>query len=323
MSEPGVDQAAAVSRLHRAVLGVVFLLVLAFSYSSDLVSWLLDITGGGRSAQVIGLVGVDAAILFAVGLCKRTIGRAEDGGSRLWRPWWTSFGVVAALNATIGTLPQHHPLWVDLVAAVAFAVTMGVLTAVSLNADPRTLFSGPLRTALPADWVRVRAVVPLIVGTFTCYLAGAVFNDFFDADTVRVLDPQTAAEVAAMPLADRLSTLGSLCENAVSPAFYDQAALVMPLLLLTLGVEFNYFRRTLLDPVQRAVTAATVTVLSAGLAFALSILPFDGVGGGDVPSYWHEYLTFVVAVQAITIGLATLIWLLVTGTSDSGAESGG
>jgi hypothetical protein len=35
-----------------------------------------------------------------------------------------------------------------------------------------------------------------------------------------------------------------------------------------------------------------------------------------VLGYWHEYLTFVVAVQGIATGLATLLWLLVTSDPD-------
>jgi hypothetical protein len=35
-----------------------------------------------------------------------------------------------------------------------------------------------------------------------------------------------------------------------------------------------------------------------------------------VLGYWHEYLTFVVAVQGVATGLATLLWLLVTNSPD-------
>jgi hypothetical protein len=105
----------------------------------------------------------------------------------------------------------------------------------------------------------------------------------------------------------QLAALNTLCESAVNPELYQHVVGVLPLLLLALGVEFNYFRQTLLDPVQRAVTVATVTVMCTALVLALSTLPFDGAGCGNVPSYWHEYLTFVVSVQGVTIGLATLI----------------
>lgn len=188
--------------------------------------------------------------------------------------------------------------------------------ALSLNASPQTLFNKERRAAAPADWARVRSVVPLVIGTFVLYLASTAFDDFFDLDTVRILDPEMAAEVAALPLEQQLGANATLCEGAVSPAFFQQVVKVIPLLLLTLGVEFNYFRRTLAEPVQRAAAAATVTVMSVGLALAVATLPWDGSGCGEVLGYWHEYLTFVIAVQGVATGLATLVWVLVVSDPD-------
>jgi hypothetical protein len=91
---------------------------------------------------------------------------------------------------------------------------------------------------------------------------------------------------------------------------------VLPVLLLTLGIEFNYFRRTLTDAGQRAATAATVTVMAVGLVGALSALPWDGRGCDDVLSSWREYFVFLFAVQGIFTGLTTLVWLLVSSTPD-------
>ena len=100
--------------------------------------------------------------------------------------------------------------------------------AVSLNADPLTLFSRDT-TVRGADGLGTRrAVVPLIIGTFACYIAATAFDDFFDLDTVRTLDPEMAAEVAAMPIAERLGALATLCEGAVSPAFLQQVVTVNP-----------------------------------------------------------------------------------------------
>jgi hypothetical protein len=82
--------------------------------------------------------------------------------------------------------------------------------------------------------------------------------------------------------------------------FFHQTVRVLPVLLLTLGIEFNYFRRTLTDAGQRAATAATVTVMAASLVGALSTLPWDGQGCGDVLSSWHEYVAFLFAVQGIS-----------------------
>ena len=133
----------------------------------------------------------------------------------------------------------------DAPTATVYAVAMGLTMAASLNADPLALFSTVRRVALPTDWVRVRAIVPLVFGTSLCYLAASAFVDYFDVDTVRVLDPATADEVAEMPMPEQMAVLSQLCEGAISPGFFHQIVGVLPVLLLTLGIEFNYFRRDL------------------------------------------------------------------------------
>nr|WP_090344795.1 hypothetical protein [Mycolicibacterium malmesburyense] len=306
----------------RAVLAVVFLLLFVFSYSEDVVFAVLDATGNDHVlGWIVGLVGFDAALLAAVGALKHRIAQA-DGVQRLWRPWWVAFAAVIVLDVLLVLLPDSHPLWLDISMSVVMACLMGVLMALALNASPLTLFSKEQRAAAPADWERVRSVVPLVIGTLVLYLASTAFDDFFDLDTVRILDPGMAAEVAAMPLDEQLGANATLCEGAVSPAFFQQVVKVIPLLLLTLGVEFNYFRRALAEPVQRAAAAATATVLSIGLALAVSTLPWGGSGCGQVLGYWHEYLTFVISVQGVATGLATLVWVLVVSDPDRRNTSG-
>jgi hypothetical protein len=317
--EPDADHSAVLARHRRdrAVLAVVFLLLFAFSYSEDFVFAVLQATGHEHVAGwLIGLVGFDAAVLAVVGLLKRAIARADDEAPRLWRWWWISFAAIVGVDVFLVLLPEDHSLWIDLVSSVALATLMGILMMVSLNGDPLTLFSRVRRSAEPTDWARVRAVVPLVIGTLACYIAATAFDDFFDLDTVRVLDPEMAAEVGAMPIAEKLGALATLCEGAVSPAFFQTVVKVIPLLLLTIGVEFNFFRRALDEPAQRAAAAATVALMSIGLSLAVSTLPWADTGCGGVLGYWHEYLTFVVSVQGVATGLATLIWLLVASSPD-------
>ena len=317
--EPDADNSAVLARHRRdrAVLAVVFLLLFAFSYSEDFVFAVLQATGHEHVAGwLIGLVGFDAAVLAVVGLLKRAIARADDEAPRLWRWWWISFAAIVGVDVFLVLLPEDHSLWIDLVSSVALATLMGILMMVSLNGDPLTLFSRVRRSAEPTDWARVRAVVPLVIGTLACYIAATAFDDFFDLDTVRVLDPEMEAEVGAMPIAEKLGALATLCEGAVSPAFFQTVVRVIPLLLLTIGVEFNFFRRALDEPAQRAAAAATVALMSIGLSLAVSTLPWADTGCGGVLGYWHEYLTFVVSVQGVATGLATLIWLLVASSPD-------
>ena len=310
-------------RRDRAVLAVVFLLLFVFSYSEEIVFAALEAIGQDNlPGWLVGLVGLDVAVLAVVGLLKRHITGADGDVPRLWRPWWIAFATVVCLDIVLCLLPEDHSLWIDLTFSVALATLMGILMSLSLNADPAALFSRERRSAAPRDWARVRAVVPLVIGTFVCYIAATAFDDFFDLDTVRTLDPEMAAEVAAMPLPQQLGAMATLCEGAVSPAFFQQVIGVIPLLLLTLGVEFNFFRRALEEPAQRAAAAATVTVMSIGLVLALSTLPWAGTGCGGVLGYWHEFLTFVITVQGVDTGLATLVWLLVTSGPDQRATAG-
>jgi hypothetical protein len=305
-------------RGDRAVFGVVFLMLFAFSYSEQLVSGVFPAIGGGQTAWRIAVVIVDAAVLGVVGLMKRVVTVADGDAPRLWGWWWT--GVVVLLGVDVFRLFSLQSIRLDLLVATVYAAAMGWTMAASLNADPIALVSTARRVASPTDWVRVRAVVPLVVGTWLCYLAASAFVDYFDVDTMRTLDPATAEEVAGLPVAEQISVLSQLCEGAISPVFFQKFVEVMPVLLLTLGVEFNYFRRTLTDAGQRAATAATVTVMAAGLVGALSTLPWDGQGCGDVLSSWHEYLAFLFAVQGIFTGLVTLVWLLVASTPDVAAS---
>ena len=313
------DRADVLTRHRRdlAVLAVVFLLLFGFSYSEDFVFAVLEVTGRDHTiGWLVGLVGFDAAVLSVVGLLKRAISRADGEPPRLWRWWWASFVAVIVFDVVLALLPEDHPLWMDMAASVTLASLMGIVMMVSLNADPLTLFSGRRRAAAPTDWARARAMVPLVIGAFACYIAATAFDDFFDLDTVRELDPEMSAEVAAMPLGERLGAMATLCEGAVSPAFFQQVVAVIPLLMLTLGVEFNFFRRALDEPAQRAAAAATVALMAISLSMAVSTLPWADTGCDGVLGYWHEYLTFVVAVQGVVTGLATLLWLLVTSSPD-------
>lgn len=302
-------------RADRAVFGVVFLMLFAFSYSEQLVSGLFP-AGSGQTAWRVTVVIVDVVVLAAVGLMKRAVTRA-DGDCRLWKWWWA--GVVVLLGVDVFRFLPLESVRADVVTASIYAVAVGVTMSAALNADPLALFSSARRVAKPRDWARVRAIVPLVVGTWLCYLAAGAFVDYFDVATMRALDPAIEEEVAELPFTEQAAVLSQLCEGAISPVFFQQIVGVMPVLLLTLGIEFNYFRRVLADAGQRAATAATVAVIAAGLVAALSTLPWDGQGCDDVLSSWHEYVAFLLSVQGIFTGLATLVWVLIASVPDAPA----
>ncbi|WP_319430428.1 hypothetical protein [Mycobacterium sp. RTGN5] len=327
MPAPEVDSepTAKANATSRAMLWVVFVLLFVFSYSEEIIGLLFDLAGFGKHNDWrthvgwrLGLLAVEIVALAVVGLKKRSIERVDGDGPRLWRLWWSGAAVLIVVDAVLSELPFRPSVWLLVVAAVVIAAAMGVLMTTSLNADPRTLMSAARRAAQPTDWQRTRAVVPLMVGTFATYIAAIAYTRLIDTDTVRTLPADIAEQAAALPLAERLSVLQQVCENAISPVYFQHVVEVIPLLLLTLGLEFNYFRRNLRDPAHRVTTAATVALMSAALVFAMSTLPYDGVGCYDVLTDWHEYLAFVISVQGIFVGLATLVWLLVASTPDDG-----
>jgi len=45
-------------------------------------------------------------------------------------------------------------------------------------------------------------------------------------------------------------------------------------------------------------------------------LPWGDDECGQILEAWHEYLAFVVSLQAIFTGLASLVWLLVVNVPD-------
>jgi hypothetical protein len=316
-----MPESAAPPRADRALFGVVFLMLFAFSYSEQFVSELFPSSGaGGHVAWRIAVIVVDAAVLAVVGVMKRAVTRADGDVPRLWGWWWT--GVVILIGVDALRLIPAQSIRVDVLTASIYAAAMGFAMAASLNADPLTLLSSARRVALPVDWARARAIVPLVVGAWLCYLAASAYVDYFDVGVARALDPSVEAQVVELPVSEQMSVLSQLCRGAISPVFFQQVVGVVPVLLLALGVEFNYFRRTLTDGGQRAATAATVTVLAAGLVGSLSTLPWDGQGCGDVLSRSHEYIAFLLAVQAVFTGLATLVWLLVASTPDDAVGTG-
>jgi len=191
-----------------------------------------------------------------------------------------------------------------------------VIMLSSLNADPLTLVSSAKRAAQPTDWLRALAVVPLIVGAYAAYVGATVWTDYFNFDVVRTLDGALAAEVEQLSLFERQSGLQEICGPGVDPSYFEQVAQIIPLLLITLGIEFGFFRATLREPTQRAPTATTVTLMSIGLVCALSTLPWGDDECGQILEAWHEYLAFVVSLQAIFTGLASLVWLLVVNVPD-------
>lgn len=103
------------------------------------------------------------------------------------------------------------------------------------------------------------------------------------------------------------------CAGDVSSYFFSDMTNMIPVVLLTTAVELNYIRRTATahDPGRRIAPVFIVLQLCIALGLSLSMVvkadlePRCGLG-----AVWHEYIAFVVGIQALSIGLAAMVWLV-------------
>jgi hypothetical protein len=297
-------------RSQRAA-GVALILVsfwvIAFTYSEDVVDAIddvVDAVGRPRFPEWLWAwapLVLDTVVILASWPLKRRIAKSDGDGDRLWG-WWISgalltVGVQLMVIFTGPHAVSRATLWVHLLASFLFVVAMGILLTSALNADPMTLFSPGLRDERPRDWARTHSTIPLIVGTFCCYVATPLWYP--------VISPHSHA----------IGSSAEGCPPVIDPQYFAQIAQVIPVLLVTLGLEFNYVRQSeaVQEPIQRAAPILTVILLcvAEGLAFS-ALVKKDACGLGAA---WLEYIALVVTVQATAIGLATLVWLLLTSTA--------
>lgn len=206
------------------------------SYSEEFVTGFFEAIGHEEHASWrFAVVGLDVLILGATGQLKRSIARSDGCEPRLWRWWWAAVGIVLAGDVVLLAAGEDASVWLDIAASTVFIVAMTMIMLSSLNADPLTLFSAAKRAAQPTDWLRARAVVPLIVGTYAAYVGATVWTDYFNVDVIRVLDAELAAEVDQLPLFERETVLREICDPAVAPSYFEQVAQIIPLLLITLA----------------------------------------------------------------------------------------
>ena len=171
-------------------------------------------------------------------------------------------------------------VWISLLASAVFVVAMTLL-----------LFSVLGEGTASRGWI-----VPLAVGTFVVEIASSLWYP--------VIDVQKG------------------CAGEISASYFSEIVNIIAVVLLALGIESNFVRRSAAarDPGHRVAPVLTVILLCVGLALSFTMLakanlgPFCGIG-----AVWHEYISFVVTVQALAIGLATLVWLMVVGAVQENA----
>ena len=105
----------------------------------------------------------------------------------------------------------------------------------------------------------------------------------------------------------------------MSPEYFVLMTHILPVVLIALGIETNFVRRGVRARalVLRAAPVLTIILLSVALGLAFSMLVKahlpDPCG---LAAVWHEYISFVVTAQAMALGLATLVWLMLTDVSE-------
>jgi hypothetical protein len=288
VTQPATTADRRQGRSDRSALAAVFLLVIGFTYSDDIVEFLCDITGhpdfGGREWLVFALDCL--LVLGAAGLKWRIDGPTNPGAflRGLVTGWW---GVAAALVVGAhllliafarqrAALGDTGAIWVSIVASLVFVAAMTAL----------------LESVAGRERGSRRWLVPLAVGTFVAQFASLLWYPVIN------------------------SSAG--CAGEVSPAYFGNMGQIIPVVLLALAVELNYIRRStkVRDIGYRVTPIFTVFLLCVAELLTFSILVKSEQRSCGLAAVWHEYIAFVITAHALTIGLATVFWLLVSDAAD-------
>lgn len=276
-------------------LVVVFLLIVGFTFSDDFVEFLLDVTGNSdlvSTHQQWLVLALDVVLILATAALKWLISEDRDSPGVFLRTlrtgtWLAGALLVLGAHLVLILTAQHRAglgdvasFWVRVLASVVFVTAMTLL-----------LLSALSEKGMSRGWI-----APLVFGTFAVQVASALWYPWIDAN------PGCAGEVSAQ--------------------FYFDMAQLLAVVLLTMAVELSYVRRNAVerDPGRRMAPVFVVLMMCIALALCLSMDvkvdqgPFCGTA-----AVWHEYITFVVSIQAMAIGLATLVWLLLADALNEGA----
>jgi len=267
-------------------LVVVFLLIVGFTFSDDFVEFLLDITGHGKLAEANRqwlVLAVDVLLVVATAALKWRISEECSTRSVFLRTLLTGKWMVGALlvlgcHLVLILTVEHRSglgdvagFWLSVLASAVFVGAMSMLLLSALSERP-----------VSRGWI-----APLVFGTFVVQVASAMWYPWIDGNAG--------------------------CAGEVSAQFYFDMSQMLAIVLLTTAVELNYVRRNAIetDPGRRMAPVFVVLLLCTALALCMSMdVKVDQGPACGTGAVWHEYVTFVVSIQAMAIGLATLVWLL-------------
>jgi hypothetical protein len=279
-------------RADWAAVTAVFALVLGFTYSDDLVEFAVDLSGGAAADWRWAVIGLDIALVAGTALLKWHMTAPPRDGRTFLRAllsgWWVlGAALVTVLHLMLLFGPRGERFAVADSGLLTIATTAGFVAAMGL-----LLVSALGGSSASRGWI-----VPVVIGTFVVQIASALWYPLIVDD--------------------------GGCADNVSQQYFSGMVEVLPLLLVTLGLEVNYLRgRGIREPGQRAVPVLTVVLLCVAEALAFSMLVKNGEPACGVGARWHEYVAFVATVHAAAISLATLAWLLLSLADGSGEPRG-
>ena len=158
-------------------LAAAFMLVVGFTFSDDVVEFLLDVTGHpGSPARGWLVFAADGALVLATAALKW---RIDDGRTpvaallrRMVTGWW-ALGAVLVISGHLiliataqnrATLGTSASVWINLFASAVFVVAMALL-----------LFAALGEGTASRGWI-----IPLAVGTFVAQIASALWYPVID-----------------------------------------------------------------------------------------------------------------------------------------------
>lgn len=272
-------------------LATVFMLAIGFTYSDDIVEFADDLAGRRfKAAEGWVVFAVDGLLVMATAALRWLLHRPVDPKAftkRLLTGRWGAGAALVVLThlflvCTAGWRASLSPVasvTISLSASVLFVVAMTLLLLSALSDEEGRTTRG---------WV-----TPIVLGTLGAQLASALWY----------------------PAIERHEN----CAGEISAWYFSNMSYMFALILLTLCVELNFLRRNPMDrdAGQRVAPLFTVIMISLSMPLSFTVLVKADMPRCGIAAVWHEYFTFVFTAQALIIGLATVVWLLIHGAAQS------
>lgn len=265
-------------------MATVFALVIGFTFSDDIVEFGLDITGRRFAGAGPWLVlAVDCLLVAATAALKWRITPAPRQVflRQLVSGRWAVGAIIVVVTHVLLILTDTHRSNLGAAQTIWVSLLFSLLFAAAMALLLASVLG---ESSVWRSWV-----LPLIVGTLVVQVASALWYPVIDVEKG--------------------------CANDISSTYFSDMTNIIAIVLLAVGIELAYVRRTAgaTDPGRRVAPVFTVLWLCVGEALAFTMLVKADLGPHcGLAAVWHEYVAFVVTAQALAIGLTTVLWLLVT-----------